>query len=246
LAKKRGNYLVPVKAILFDWGDTLIQMVQFDYDACLSKLHESLLHDGIALPFQEFKRLYFQTRDRLYKETEESLEEPNFLLRILETLKHFGYALEETDERIVGAADAFAEAFADQTTMKDLVPAVLEQLRHKYKLGVISNFALPPGVEKTLERFDLAKFFDVILISGEVGWRKPSPRIFQKALESLKVGASESVFVGDSPVSDVEGAKRIGMKTVLVRKSLTDEKETGNPDALINELDELPAVLESF
>jgi len=237
---------MPVKAILFDWGDTLIQMVQFDYDACLSKLHESLLHDGIAVPFKEFRQLYFQTRDRLYKETETSLEEPNFLLRISETLKHRGYTLKETDERIVRAADAFAEAFAGQTAMKDLVPAVLEQLRHKYKLGVISNFALPPGVKKTLEQFDLAKFFDVILISGEVGWRKPSPRIFQKALESLKVGASETVFVGDSPLLDIEGARRVGMKTVLVRKSATEKKETGNPDAVITELDELPVILENL
>ena len=235
-----------VKAILFDWGDTLIQMVQFDYDACLSKLHESLLHNGVTVPYQEFRQLYFKTRDRLYKETEESLEEPNFLQRISETLKHFGYTLEETDERIVRAADAFAEAFAGQTTMKDLVPAVLEQLRHKYKLGVISNFALPPGVKKTLERFDLAKFFDVILISGEVGWRKPSPRIFQKALLSLEVDASETVFVGDSPLLDIEGAKRMGMKTVLVRKSLTEGRETGNPDAVINELDELPVALENL
>lgn len=237
---------MPVKAILFDWGDTLIQTVQFDYDACLSRLHESLQHDEIAVPFQEFKQLYFQTRDRLYKETEESLEEPSFLLRISETLKHFGYTLKETDKRIVGAADAFAEAFVDQTTMKDHVPTVLEQLHHKYKLGVISNFALPPGVKKTLKRFNLTKFFDVILISGEVGWRKPSPKIFQKALESLKVDASESVFVGDSPVSDVEGAQKIGMKTVLIRKSLTVEKETGNPDAVISELDQLPTVLESL
>jgi len=237
---------VTVKAILFDWGDTLIQMVQFNYDACLSKLHESLLHDGITVPFQEVRQLYFQTRDRLYEETQKSLEEPNFLLRISETLKHFGYALKETDEKIVRAADAFAEAFAGQTTMKDLVPAVLEQLRHRYKLGVISNFALPPGVKKTLERFDLAKFFDIILISGEVGWRKPSPRIFQRALESLGVSASETVFVGDSPLLDIEGAKRIGMKTVLVRESLAEKKETGNPDAVISELDELPVVLKNL
>lgn len=163
----------------------MIQTDQFDYDACLLELHESLLHDGIAVPFQEFRQLYFQTRDRLYKESEETLQEANFLLRVSETLKYFGYTLKETDERVVRAADAFAEAFAGQMTMKDYVPTVLSQLRHKYKLGLISNFAYPPGLTRTLERFDLAKFFNVIMISGDVGWRKPSSRIFQKALESL-------------------------------------------------------------
>lgn len=224
----------------------MIELDRFDYDVCLSQLHEALLRDGIAVSFQEFRQLYFRTRDRLYKETEETLQEANFLLRISETLKHFGYTLKETDERIVRAADAFAEAFAGQMTMKDYVPTVLKQLRRKYKLGLISNFAYPPGVTTTLKRFNLAKFFDVILISGDVGWRKPNQRIFQKALESLRVDASETVFVGDSVLFDIEGPKKVGMKTVLIRKSSTGEKETGNPDAVINELDELPTVLENL
>jgi len=219
---------------------------QFDYDACLSELHESLLHDGIAVSFQEFRQLYFRTRDRLYKETEETLQEPNFLLRVSENLKHFGYTLEETDERIVRAADAFAEAFAGQITMKEYVPTVLKQLRRKYKLGLISNFAYSSCVTTTLERFDLAKFFDAILISGDVGWRKPNPRIFQKALESLGIGASETVFIGDSVLFDVEGPKKMGMKTVLMRKSSTEGKKTGNPDAMISGLDELLVVLENL
>ncbi len=224
----------------------MIQTDQFDYDACLLELHESLLHDGIAVPFQEFRQLYFQTRDRLYKESEETLQEANFLLRVSETLKYFGYTLKETDERVVRAADAFAEAFAGQMTMKDYIPTVLSQLRHKYKLGLISNFAYPPGLTRTLERFDLAKFFNVIMISGDVGWRKPSSRIFQKALESLGVAASETVFVGDSLLHDIKGAKKVGIRTVLVRKSLTGEMETENPDVIISELDELPVVLKSL
>lgn len=235
-----------VKAILFDFGDTLISTDQFDYDACLSKLHESILRDGIVVPFQEFRQLYFQTRDRLYRETEETLEEANFLLRISEILKHFGYAFDETDEKVVRAADAFSEAFAGQMTMKKYVPTVLKQLRSKYKLGIVSNLAYPPSLMRTLERFDLVKFFDVIMISGDVGWRKPSPRIFLEALESLEVGAAETVFVGDSLLHDIEGAKKVGMRTVLVREALTGEKETESPDAVVSELDELPVVLESL
>lgn len=130
--------------------------------------------------------------------------------------------------------------------MKDYVPTVLSQLRYKYKLGLISNFAYPPGLTRTLERFDLAKFFNVIMISGDVGWRKPSSRIFQKALESLGVAASETVFVGDSLLHDIKGAKKVGIRTVLVRKSLTGEMETENPDVIVSELDELPLVLKSL
>jgi putative hydrolase of the HAD superfamily len=115
---------------------------------------------------------------------------------------------------------------------------------NKYKIGLVSNFALPIAVKKTLEKFDIAKYFDALIISGDIGWRKPSPRIFKKALQSLNAKASETVFIGDSPHHDIEGAKNSGMRTILVKKASMDEKEKiGNPDRRIFELKELQKIL---
>jgi len=93
----------------------------------------------------------------------------------------------------------------------------------------------------------LSKFFDVIVISGDVGWRKPSPKIFEKALEELHVSDSEAVFVGDAPFHDIAGARHVGMKTVLLRR--LGEKETadtGNPDKIISGLEELLTILQDY
>jgi putative hydrolase of the HAD superfamily len=99
-------------------------------------------------------------------------------------------------------------------------------------------------LKKTLEIFNIAKYFDTLTISGEVGWRKPNPRIFKKALQRLNVKASEAILIGDSPHYDIEGAKNIGMRTILVRKASTDEdEEFGNPDVRISNLTELPKIL---
>lgn len=81
---------IHIKAILFDFGDTLINTDKFDYDTCLRKVHESLTTDNITVPYEEYKNVYFNIRNKLYKETEDSLREAKFSLRITETLKHFG------------------------------------------------------------------------------------------------------------------------------------------------------------
>jgi putative hydrolase of the HAD superfamily len=122
----------------------------------------------------------------------------------------------------------------------------LKQLKseNKYKIGLVSNFAHPNALRRTLEKFDIAKYFDTLTISGEIGWRKPSPKIFRKALKALNTKASETVFVGDSPHHDIEGAKKSGMKTVLLKKtSINEDEETGNPDKHISDLRELPKIL---
>jgi len=236
-----------IKALLFDFGDTLIRTDKFDYDLCLRKVHESLANDNVTMPYEEFKRIYFDVRNRLYKETEHSLREPEFRLRITETLKHFSYSFKQEDAVIVRSADAFADAFMLMMQMEPYVPKLLQQLKteDKYKIGIVSNFAHPTTpLKKTLERFDIAKYFDALIISGEVGWRKPSPKIFKKALQTLNVKASETVFIGDSPHHDIEGAKKIGMKTILVKKaSINEDEKLGNPDKRITTLEELPKAL---
>lgn len=237
---------MPVKAILFDFGDTLIHTDKFDYDTCLKKVYENLTKDKVAVPYEECKKTYFEVRNRLYKETENSLQEPDFSQRLTETLKHFGYSFNKEDPVITRGAEAFAESFAPLMQIDPYVPKLLKQLKQKgkYKIGLVSNFAHQHAVGKTLEQFGIAKYFDTLTISGKIGWRKPSPKIFEKALQALGVNASETVFVGDSAKHDIEGAKKCGIKTILVKKeSNNEDEETGNPDKRIFDLRELPRAL---
>jgi len=131
--------------------------------------------------------------------------------------------------------------------MEEDVPLVLRRLIKKYKLGVVSNFGHSSTVTKTLGRFDLARFFDTVVVSADVGWRKPSPKIFRKALQALRMSAWESVFVGDELDHDIEGAKKVGMFTVLLKKSSAKEtRHRVRPDETISDLKELPHALKRF
>jgi putative hydrolase of the HAD superfamily len=90
----------------------------------------------------------------------------------------------------------------------------LSQLRARgLKLGVITN-GQGPLQRRKLAALALADSFDVILVSGEEGVRKPDAEIFRRALGQLGVAAGDAMFVGDHPVADVEGAYRAGLLAV--------------------------------
>jgi putative hydrolase of the HAD superfamily len=235
---------VRVKAILFDFGDTLVSFEDFNYEASLTALHQTLVANGIVVPYEKFKKTYFKVRDQLYREDESSFKEVNFLVRVSRVLKELGFNLSPTDSKIVCSVEAFMHPLVESLRLKENAPRVLQELKKRYRLGLVSNFAYPPAIRQTMRKFDLFKFFDAIVISGDIGWRKPSPKIFEKALEVLQVSASETVFVGDAPFHDIAGAKKVGMKTVLLRQLGEKERaDTGNPDKIIGRLEELLTIL---
>ncbi len=246
------------KAIIFDFGDTLILTDQWDYDKCLSSLLKSLQDDNVAtsIPYDEFKRVYFEVRNEMYVDAESSLKEVIFQQRIAETLRRFSHNTDYDSSIILRAAEAFTDNLMEDLRMEYYVPTLLSQLKKSYKLGLVSNFAYAPGLRKILAHFSLTKFFDVIMISGELGVRKPHPKIFEEALDKLGVAAEESVFVGDSLKADINGAKKLGSRTVLVenvglrKNPYAIPGELGlypvKPDAKIPSLKSLPAILETL
>jgi putative hydrolase of the HAD superfamily len=88
---------------------------------------------------------------------------------------------------------------------------LLDWLRGRYRLAVVSNFDYTPTVLRILEEGRILDRFETVIVSDTVGWRKPRPVIFERALADLGVRAGECLFIGDRPDIDVAGAKGIGM-----------------------------------
>jgi FMN phosphatase YigB (HAD superfamily) len=84
-----------------------------------------------------------------------------------------------------------------------------------YRLGLITNRDDVERFHRLLDQTELWPHFDLVLASGEVGVRKPDPRIFDAALERIGTVAQESVYVGDNYWVDVVGARRAGVGPVL-------------------------------
>ena len=75
------------------------------------------------------------------------------------------------------------------------------------------------------------------MISGEFGWRKPSPKIFNAALTELAVKPEYAVMVGDSFEADIIGANNLGMKTVHINTE--NKTQSDVPDITIQHIEQL-------
>ncbi len=91
---------------------------------------------------------------------------------------------------------------------------VLRTLKEKgLRLGVISDWQ--KGLRHFCEELGLAEYLDVVVASGEVGYQKPDPRLFEAAGRQMKIHADEILHVGDS-LADVEGARGAGFSAALL------------------------------
>ncbi len=235
-----------VKAVLFDLFDTLLLLEGGDafYAPSLKRLHGILTENAINVSFDDFQRVYFEVRDELYARFEKNLEDPHFRVRVSGTLQQLGYDFEESHPIVAGAVKAFADEFKRYITLDSDALDVLQKLRRRFKLGIVSNFAIPECAWQLLDQFGLSEFFEVVLISAEVNIRKPSPKIFDMALRLLGLEASEAVFVGDTPGPDVKGPRNVGMEAVLIERRPMKRILDAEPDKVIRRLRDLLDVLD--
>lgn len=111
-----------------------------------------------------------------------------------------------------------------------------------YKLGIIANQV--PGTAERLGDWGLLSYFDVIAASAEIGAAKPDKAIFERAFELADCKAEEAAMVGDRLDNDILPAKKLGMKTVWIRKGLAvyQTPNEGEADASIETLSELKKI----
>jgi len=212
---------------------------------------DSMKKKKVAIPvsYEEFKRIYFEVRRNKYDEVRHSHGEVDFCFRLAETMKRLNLNFSSGDPIIVDAANAFFEAWDEDMRTDGFVFSVLETLKINYKLGIVSNFPHRNALLATLKRLGLSHFFDAIVVSAELGVRKPHPRLFIEALKKLNAKASEAVFVGDTLKTDIFGAQNVGMKTILVENPELKKNRytvpgdldyvTAKPDCTIADLREL-------
>jgi putative hydrolase of the HAD superfamily len=125
--------------------------------------------------------------------------------------------------------------------MYEDVPGVLRTLRASgLKIGLISN--TQRCLTSFQSHFALEGIFDVAISSFAHGYMKPHPSIFEAALRSVDARPAEAMMVGDSLAHDIEGARRLGMKAVLVARSGPARTCPGGVP-VIRSLRELPGLL---
>ncbi|TYR80557.1 HAD family hydrolase [Priestia megaterium] len=122
---------------------------------------------------------------------------------------------------------------------------VLNQLKGKYKLLLLTNGS--PDLQNTKLDItpELVPYFDEILISGAFGRGKPDPSLFEHALSLMNLSKEEAIMVGDNLMTDILGASRIGMKSVWINRHNKERNEV-IPTYEITHLEELFPILDEL
>lgn len=123
----------------------------------------------------------------------------------------------------------------------DVIPCLKELKRRRLRLGIVSNWS--SNLESLIRGLRMAPYFDEIVSSADVGYRKPNPMIFTIAMERLGVYPCEVVHVGDRPDADGRGAEAAGAVPVIVDRA-GEHSECGY--TTVRSLDGLAAVVGSI
>lgn len=114
---------------------------------------------------------------------------------------------------------------------------VLEELKKKYKLVLVSNTDQFSS-EQVIKKFNLDQYFEKVILSYKFGKLKTNPKFFDAVLKDLKVAHKDAVMIGDSLESDVKPAEDAGIKAILVDRK--DRREHANK---VNSLVQIESML---
>ena len=157
--------------------------------------------------------------------------------RIIEEMGGTGETLDACAQEIYAEWAACQHFFL----YDDVAPALRELATRGLKIGLISN---SHRCLASFERhFSLHGLIAAAISSSEHGYLKPHPSIFESALKLAGVSAHESVMVGDSYPHDVEGARHVGMRGILVQRTSRTSATVPSDVPVIRDLSELPGLI---
>jgi putative hydrolase of the HAD superfamily len=238
-------------AVTFDLGGTLVEYENVTWEelegTAWRGMHAHLaargLYEGTA---DDFTTAMMGVSSRLWQRANETYQSAALHEVYAEGSASLGLAVPGPDE-FATFAERFHAATADLVSVYDDSLATLAELKRRgLKLGLISNTIWPGELHlRDLRRYGLDEFFDVCTYSSETTHTKPHPSIFRETLARLgDVPPRAAVHVGDRIVDDVQGAQRAGMKGILKAHPRRVPVAGIAPDARIDRLADLPAVLD--
>jgi putative hydrolase of the HAD superfamily len=235
-----------IRTVFFDAGFTLLYPYPSTPEVCQQVCQQMNLHVHLDMVQQRMSVAddYFWRYMRLNRHTwasEQTIREfwLGYYMNLLRP------CIEEQDEhRLAQLAAALDEEFEKHTSWMvypDVLP-ILKALRKRgYTLGVISDWGIALG--SILRSHHLTSYFDCLLVSAVTRHAKPSPALYELALQRANAIADYTLHIGDSYIHDVLGARAVGITPVLLdRRELLQER---NVDCLlIHSLYELLNLLE--
>jgi len=243
---------VVIKVIAFDLDDTLYNATELAREARISGL-KAMIKKGLKIDLKNAISIL----DEIVKEygTNNSHHYDIFILRINRFEPQIDFIKTDQKNKYVSAA---VMAYHEQKIelikpFNDVIPC-LKQIRNlDIKTAIISDGIPIKQYEKIL-RLGIDDLIDLIVISDEIGIRKPNPKLFEYCLKKFRIIGEESIYVGDNPERDLVPARMNGMNSVYIHRGgkynniTTGEKILNGkkPEYEINTLLELNKIIKEI
>jgi putative hydrolase of the HAD superfamily len=227
---------VTVSAVIFDWGGTLTPWHTIDHDE---------LWRAICVPHYDQDRVT-ETAALLRSAENHFWEIADHEQRSSTLGELFARAGIEPTEAFI---DGYFQAWEQHTFADPDAAEVMRELRRRgIKIGVLSNTMWPRDQHERIFRRDgLLDLIDGAVYTSEIPWTKPHPEAFRAAMAAIGAARPQDcVYVGDRPFDDVHGAHQAGLRTVLIPNRDVPAFAGTEPDATIERLGKLIAVIDRW
>jgi HAD superfamily hydrolase (TIGR01509 family) len=221
------------EAIIFDFDGTLTDFQDSDTQS-LRYIHSLT---GSSVFFDDFLETAVDEIMRFY-----NLDDPT-----IDPLSKHHYRLKNTFTKYkISWDDNYVDLYKKELLRTcvpfDGIETVLSKIKQKVTLGLITNADDVIEQRERIKSSGLHNYFDDVVIAGDIGLYKPDPAIFLYLLNRIKVAPEKSLYIGDSEIYDVNGAKAAGMKTALF--SYHSKRDSDSSDYIINGINELQTFID--
>ncbi|WKZ31158.1 MAG: HAD-IA family hydrolase [Candidatus Dojkabacteria bacterium] len=235
-----------MKAIFFDLDNTL-----YDYDSVDVIATEALFKEfqnDKKMEFEEFNRLYKESKDEIKRELVGSAASHNRILYIQRLTEKVHKTA--TPERILALYHAYWDTLIENMKLLDGVIELFKYLQDEgLKIIIVTNLTAYIQMRK-IKTLGISEYVDDVITSEEAGFDKPHPSNFLLALHQSNLLPADVVMVGDNLLADIEGAKAVEVKTVWFKFGKHGAEEPKNPyqqpDYTVSSHMELMALIKSW
>ena len=237
-----------IKGLLFDLNGTVIDILTDEHDSNVYRTTANFLsYFGVIISPEKLKEKFFQLNRQQRAKSSEEFPEFNSAKIFFDIISEFAVhpvsgqiCLSETASRVFRASCLF------KLELYRGVQQTLEILQNKFQMAAVTDgqslWAVPE-----LKTCGIEHFFSFVLVSGDLGFRKPDHRIFDMAAEKLALSKDEMLFVGNDMYRDIYGSKNAGFKSVFFKSNQGTQCFCGKePDYIIYNFPQLLDAIDFF
>ncbi len=206
-----------IKGVFFDFFGTIV--VPKDPNLRWSEWYHSVYPvykgNGIEIKSDVFTSICKTFWNNIYDDQDQDRGTTPFEKRLASQFEFYG--MDVSPAKINILASEISEAWFDQHYLDTETIETLRYFKKKMKTALITNFDHPPFIWIMLAQYKIIDYFDSVVISGEVGMKKPIPEIFNPALIETELSYEEVVYVGDS-IIDFRAALLAGILPIIIRR----------------------------